>query len=122
MCCGLVNGKPVRTACFNIRHAVAVGILEIPDVRRISHQDALLPAHHAGRQRQMIGEDRDLVGNPVAVGVPQQLDAPELAIDVERIAAVLDHVKIAVLVELHCDGRTISGSAANGSMRYPAWI
>ena len=51
---------------------VAVGVLQVPDVRRRGDEHASFPRRDAGGPEQAVGEDVALVEPAVAVGVAQQ--------------------------------------------------
>ncbi len=84
--------------------AIAIGVFEIQQVRRISDQDALLPAHHAGGHGELICKDGRAVRDAVAVGILEQLDPAEALLRIQRIAAIFDDEDPSVLVEIHGDG------------------
>ena len=116
MCCGLVTAKPVRTTRAHVGAAVAVRVLEVEEVGRGRDEDALLPAHHARRQRQAVGEDPARLEAAVAVRVLEQLDAPGRP-RVERIAGHLDDEEASVLVEVHRHRALDVRFAATSSIR-----
>ena len=87
----------------HVRPAVVVGVFEVEQVGRGRHEDALLPAHDAGRQHEAVGEDTAAVVASVAVGVVEQPDAAGRA-GVERIAGHLDDEHAAVLVDVDGHG------------------
>ncbi len=98
---GLREAGDHHFAMFGAPVAVAVG--EEQQVGRARDEDAVLPAHHAARQDEPVGEDGAPVDAAVAVGVFEQPDASGRA-DVERIAGHLDDEDAAVLVDVHGDG------------------
>ena len=53
----------------HVGHVVAVGVLEEQRVRRLVDDDAAVGEGQAGRDAQLVGEDGELVGLAVAVGV-----------------------------------------------------
>ncbi len=66
---------PPRTQHLpDVRLAVAVGVLEKQDVRRLRHDHAAVGEGEAGRDIEMVREDGDLVGAAVAVCVLEDLD------------------------------------------------
>ena len=67
--------KPVTTTSLRVGLAVAVGVLQEEDVRRVGDPDAAVADGDAGGDVQPLGEDRELVGLAVAVGVFENLDA-----------------------------------------------
>ncbi len=86
--------------------AVAVGVLEIKQVRCRRREDAAVPADDGRGDRHVAREERALVVDQVAVGVFEQSDAA----DAERLrAGVLvvlgkfGDVEPAVLIEIHGD-------------------
>ena len=88
-----------------IGNAVAIVILEINNIRRARDEDSAAPNRDAVGITQSGRELRALVEAPVAIGVLQQRDAPQarrgLAVDRIGIAAPLDDVEPAALVERH---------------------
>ena len=88
---GKVAGLGVRVADAPTRHddladvglVVAVGVLEEDERRRLAYDDAAVGEDDAGRDVEAVGEDGELVGLAVAVGVLADLDAvlPLLVVD-----------------------------------------
>ena len=99
------HGESGEHDAANVGLAIAIGIFEVQQVRRVGDQDALLPAHHAGGHGELIGKDSAAVGNAVAVGVFEQLDPTQALLRAKRIPAILDDKNPAVLVEFHGDRR-----------------
>ena len=112
----LILGAEPRVHFFaDVRDAVAVGVLEVPDVRGRGDEHAALPRLDAAGPEQAVRENRARIETPVAIGVAQQPDrATRLAVrlgplvlprDLHRLIAVvgiiahLGDVEIAALVE-----------------------
>ena len=72
----------------NIGLVVAIGVLEEIKVRRVRENDAAAGEGHRGGHVEAFGEDGELVGPAVAVGVFANLDA------VVAFAAVLEFVRV----------------------------
>ena len=75
-----VSAEASRDDFLQVRHAVAVGVLETPDVRNRGQVDPAIEIEHAGgdagdRRVEAFGEDGDLVGDAVAVGIRELIDA-----------------------------------------------
>ena len=83
--------------------AIAVGVLEIEDVRRSADKHTAVVAGDRGGPRQPVGVDRALVELAVFVGVHQQPNLAEILVVVFRIAAHFDDKQSPVLVEGHRD-------------------
>ena len=72
------------------------------DVRRRRHDDAAVGERQAGRDVEVLGEHRELVGAAVAVGVLEDLDAVVAGLAVQHVVRIvdrLDHPQPAALVE-----------------------
>ena len=63
--------KPRVQGAHAVRFAVAVGVFEEKNVRRVRHQDAAVPRHGARRQPQPRGEERALLIEAIAVHIFQ---------------------------------------------------
>ena len=77
---GDVPAEAGRDDFLHVRYAVAIGVLETPDVRNRRHIDPVVKVEDAGgdardRRVETFGEDRDLVGDAVAVGIGELVDA-----------------------------------------------
>ena len=96
--------KPGEHPLALIRHAIAVCVLEINNVRRRAHEHAALPADDRRRPRQSLGEYRALVEAPVAVRVFEQPDAPQLFVATLRVVAHLDDEQPPIFIKRHRDG------------------
>jgi hypothetical protein len=87
-----------------LRLAVAVRVLQVPDVGRGGDEHALAVTHHARRQHEPVGEHAAALEAAVAVAILEQPDAAG-GPGVERIARHLDHEQAPVLVEIERDRR-----------------
>ena len=75
-----VSAETRRDDFLHVRHAVPVGVLEAPDVRDRGQVDPAVEIEHAGgdagdRRIESFGEDGELVGDAVAIGVRELVDA-----------------------------------------------
>ena len=59
----------------HISFAIAIRVLQIPDVRRSGDEYAALPAGCAGRPRQPFGKHGALIKHPIAIRVFEQANA-----------------------------------------------
>ncbi len=88
----ILGREPPVEELADVGPAVAVEILRIQDVRCRADEHALLPGHHAGREREVVEEGGRPIISTVAVGVFQRDDPPAgLAIAVEA-AGVVAHL------------------------------
>src|SRR5262245_34980206 len=85
----------------NVGFAVAVGVFEVQDVRRVGYQHALFPAHDAGGHGQLVRKDGTPAGPAVTVRILEQDNAADFAFHVQRVAGIFNHVDPTVFVELH---------------------
>src|SRR4051812_26086277 len=70
-----VAGAPARKNCFaHVGLVVAIGVFEKEHLARFGHNDAAVHEHQRGREIQFVGEDRELVGLAVSIGVLANLD------------------------------------------------
>ena len=76
---------------LDVRAPVAVGVFEVPDVRRVGHQDASLPAHDAVRQPEPVREHRAAIRPAVekAAGLPGDRVENAVRINVENVVRQL---------------------------------
>ena len=100
----------------HVRFAVAIGVFEIPNIRRSRDIHAVFPASDAGRPRQVLSEDRRLVEDTIIVRVLQQSHAANRLVGGVllarlvirfvgvRIIAHLAHIGAAILVIRHRHG------------------
>ncbi len=91
----VVLAEPGEDPGVDVGLAVAVGVLEVPDVGRGRDEDAPLPGDDAGRPGELLGEDHPLVEDAVAVAVGQEADAAH-----GRIAEVLGERPVVLLVDV----------------------
>ena len=89
---------------LGIDAAVAVGVFEIENVRRVGDEQPAVERKEGRRPEQAVDEDGALIELAVAVEVVEHADARVLAVAVLAIAAHLADEEPAVLVELHRDG------------------
>ena len=95
--------QTVRSSALTI----AVGVLEIQDVRRAGDDQPALPRHDAVGKRQSVGEIGALLEAAVAVGVLEHRDPPRRRLAfcrAGRIAAILGDEQSPALVEGHRHG------------------
>ena len=89
-----------------VRLVVAVRVLEKQEVRLRGDDDAAVGEREARRHVEVLGEDGELVGATVAVGVLEDLDPVVARVAVEHLVRVVhrfDHPQPAALVERHRD-------------------
>ena len=72
---GIALAEPGQDDGADVGAAVSVGISEVEDVGRGRDQDASPPGHHAGREREAVGEDRAPLEMAVTVPILQELHA-----------------------------------------------
>src|SRR5262249_23248366 len=97
----VVDDEPGVNLATNVGLAVAVGVLEVPDVRGGGDVDAAVPAGDAGRPRQSLGKNVAGLVKAVAVAVFEQPHAPQRGVaGFERVGVVahFDDVKPTVFV------------------------
>ena len=91
-----------------VRDAVAVGVGELPDLRRRGDVERAFVKHRALGEHHLVGEHHGLVEAPVAVGVFEAHDAVVLALVLRRAFLVrtggICRVEPAPLIERHGDG------------------
>ena len=111
----VVAAKPAQNDLADIGDAVAVGVLQIPEMGRREDEDAPLVAADGRGPRQLVRKDDAAIGLAVAVGVLQQphdagvLLAAPARIELGRfpgegIVPHFGHVHPPVLVEARVDG------------------
>ena len=94
------EGEAGQNGLSEIGTVVAVRVLEVPDVGRISDQNAVLPSQHPRGKHESVNKYRASVGKTVPVGVFQQFHAPGRP-NVQGIAGHLDDEHAAMLIEFH---------------------
>ena len=77
---GDVSAETGRDDFLHVGHAVAIAVLQSPDIRDGGHVDPAVKVEDAGgdardRRIEPFGEDRDLVGDAIAVGISELIDA-----------------------------------------------
>ena len=77
---GDVSAETGRDDFLHVGHAVAIAVLQSPDIRDGGDVDPAVEIEDAGgdardRRVEPFGEDRDLVGDAVAVGIREFVDA-----------------------------------------------
>ncbi|CAB4583851.1 unannotated protein [freshwater metagenome] len=94
--CMRIPGAEIRVELLTlVSHAIAIGVLEIPDVRRGAGDDAFLIKYEAGDEFELVGKDMLFVHHAVAIGVFEPGNA------VDGIAVVFFRPGAAVLPLLH---------------------
>jgi hypothetical protein len=93
--------EPREDDLADVGLAVAIGVLEEPDVRRGRDEDAAPPGHDARRVRDLVHEEADAVDLAVAIRVLQQPDPAGRR--PEGVVRHLGDVDAPVLVEGHRD-------------------
>ena len=91
---------------FEIGLTVAVGVLEIDRFGPVLHDHTAAIERDGGWDTELVGEDRELVGDPIAVGVFADADAvAALALRLEfvRVVERLTNPETAPLVPIHGD-------------------
>ena len=108
---GDVSAETGRDDFLHVRHAVAVGVLETPDVRNRGQVDPAIEIEHAcgdagDRRVEAFGEDRDLVGDAVAISIRELVNAFLIEGEILPVdRAVLVMVLQAASAGLHLPGR-----------------
>ena len=128
-----VSAETGRDDFLQVRHSVSVGVLEAPDVRDRGHVDPAVEVEHAGgdagnRRVEPFGEDRELVGDAVAIGIRELVDAFLMEGEILPVdRAVLVMVLQAASAGLHLSGREftliesqlVGGRGQADVVRYP---
>ena len=86
--------------------AVSIGILEIDRLGPILHDRAATIERDGGRDTELVGEDGELVGDPISVGVFTDANAVAafaLRLEFVRVIQRLANPKAASLVPVHGD-------------------
>ena len=88
-----------------LRAAVAVVILEANEVRRGEDEEAAVGPDERGRPGEIVGEDRGLVVDAVAIGVLEHAHAAEVRRHLALLGVVahLEHEHAAVFIEANGD-------------------
>ena len=90
----------------NVGLVVAIGVLEEIKVRRVRENDAAAGEGHRGWDVEAVGEDGELVGPAVAVGVFANLDAVvafATVLEFVRVVHRLDNPQPTTLIPRHVD-------------------
>jgi len=95
--------EPRENERVNIGFPVAVGVLEIEEIRRGEDEDAAIPAGDTGWPREVFGEDDGAIVAAIAIGVLEELHATKLLLALFGVVAHLDDVETAVFIEGHGD-------------------
>ena len=110
----VIAAKAAQHNLVHVGPTVAVGVLEIVQVRRRQHKQSAAIATDRRRPRQLVGEDHAAIGLAVAVGIFQQPDDARVFLPAARwielgrlpgkgVIAHLGHIQAAVLVEAGVD-------------------
>ena len=86
--------------------AVAIGVLEIDRLGPVLHDRAAAIERDGGRDAQLLDEDRELVGHPVAVGVFENADAVAaltLWLEFVRVVERLANPEASPFIPIHGD-------------------
>ncbi len=93
-------GEAREDDATHVGAAVAVGVLEVKEIRRRGDEHAPFPSHHAGRQHQALRKDTTPIEPAIAIRVFEQADAARRP-RVERIPGHLHDKEAAGLVDVH---------------------
>ena len=102
----VLGAEPGEDLAADVGDVVAVGVLEVPDVRRRRDEDASLPGRDTGGPHELVGHDVALVEPAVAVGVAKPAHGAQRVLAGPGLVRVVDHlgdVQITVLVERRRD-------------------
>src|ERR1043165_113072 len=97
----------------NVRLAVAVGILQVKDVRRRADEDAAIVAENRGWPGQVVRKNGAFVEDTVSIGVLEEPDAAQMRnlLAALRIVNHLDHEHPALFVKRKSHGTDHVGLA-----------
>ena len=89
---------------FFVADSVAVGVLEVIEVRRSTDENPALVAEDRAGPLQLVFEDDALVELAVAVHVGEQAHLADLIVAAFRVADHFDDISAALFIEGHRDG------------------
>ena len=88
-CVAVANAPPRAEDLPHVRLVVPIRVLQEQEMRRASDDDAAIRKCQAGRYVEVLGEDRELVGTSVAVGILENLDAIVTGISVQDLVRII---------------------------------
>ena len=93
--------KSAEDDFFLISDTIAICIFEIKNIRRRSDKNSPIPADHCRRPGQVVGVDCRFIEFPIAVGVGEHANPPQLFLAPLRIVAHLNDEQVPVFIKRH---------------------